>query len=67
MWTLAAWISVGFVTLLMGGACANPDLDDPVLNLIGYVLLALGAIVTQVGVIGLGVLVGMRARDGQSA
>lgn len=63
MWTMAAWISVGLVTVLMGGLSASPDLDDPVLNFIGYVLLVVGVVATQVGVIGLGVLTALRVHD----
>lgn len=59
MKVLVAWIATGLATVLLGVLAVQPELDDPVLNLIGWSLLVLGSIATQVGVIGLGVLLAL--------
>lgn len=65
MWMLRAWLSVGVVTLLAGGMAISPAMDSDAINYLGWALLAAGGIITQVGVIGLGVFIGLRAHDSE--
>ncbi len=58
MWNVAAWLAVGLTLALVGGMLLS--LDDESIDVVAWCLFGVGAIVAQIGVIGMGVLVGLR-------